>query len=113
MNELLDLINNFFSCDFNGILVNKYKDGSDYVGLHTDDEDNLEDIGIVALSIGAERKFRIRDINNGKKILDVPTKSYHLLQMGGNFQKEFTHEIPVEKKVKDIRFSFTFRKHKL
>jgi len=113
LNELLDLINDFFSCDFNGILVNKYKDGSDYVGLHTDDEDNLEDIGIVALSIGAERKFRIRDINNGKKILDVPTKSYHLLQMGGNFQKEFTHEIPVEKKVKDIRFSFTFRKHKL
>ena len=113
LKELLDLINNFFSCDFNGILVNKYKDGSDYVGLHTDDEDNLEDIGIVALSIGAERKFRIRDINNGKKILDVPTKSYHLLQMGGNFQKEFTHEIPVEKKIKDIRFSFTFRKHKL
>ena len=113
LKELLDLINNFFSCDFNGILVNKYKDGSDYVGLHTDDEDNLEDIGIVALSIGAERKFRIRDINNGKKILDVPTKSYHLLQMGGNFQKEFTHEIPVEKKIKDIRFSYTFRKHKL
>tara|TARA_E500000178_G_C17035067_1_gene762953 strand:- start:2566 stop:3150 length:585 start_codon:yes stop_codon:yes gene_type:complete len=113
LKELLGLINNFFSCDFNGILINKYKDGSDYVGLHTDDEDNLEDIGIVALSIGAERKFRIRDINSGKKILDVPTKSYHLLQMGGNFQKEFTHEIPVEKKVKDIRFSFTFRKHKL
>ena len=41
LKELLDLINNFFSCDFNGILVNKYKDGSDYVGLHTDDEDNL------------------------------------------------------------------------
>lgn len=113
LKELLDLINDFFSCEFNGILVNKYKDGSDYVGLHTDDEDNLDDIGIVALSIGAERKFRIRDINNGKKILDVPTKSYHLLHMGGNFQKEFTHEIPVEKKIKDIRFSFTFRKHKL
>jgi len=113
LKELLDLINDFFSCEFNGILVNKYKDGSDYVGLHTDDEDNLDDIGIVALSIGAERKFRVRDINNGKKILDVPTKSYHLLHMGGNFQKEFTHEIPVEKKIKDIRFSFTFRKHKL
>ena len=39
--------------------------------MQSTEEDNLEDIGIVALSIGAERKFRIRDINNGKKILDL------------------------------------------
>jgi len=31
--------------------------------------------------------------------------------MGGNFQKEFTHEIPVEKKIKEVRYSLTFRKH--
>jgi len=32
--------------------------------------------------------------------------------MGGDFQKEFLHEIPVQKKIKEPRFSFTFRKHK-
>ena len=37
--------------------------------------------------------------------------SYSMLQMGGDFQKEFTHEIPIEKKVKEPRISFTFRKH--
>ena len=31
--------------------------------------------------------------------------------MAGNFQKEFTHEIPIQKKVSDERISFTFRKH--
>ena len=31
--------------------------------------------------------------------------------MGGEFQKEFTHEIPIERKVKNVRWSFTFRKH--
>ena len=31
--------------------------------------------------------------------------------MAGNFQKEFTHEIPIEKKVKEVRYSFTFRTH--
>ena len=31
--------------------------------------------------------------------------------MGGNFQKEFTHEIPIEKKVLDTRYSLTFRRH--
>jgi len=32
-----------------------------------------------------------------------------MLQMGGRFQEEFTHEIPVEKKVKKERISFTFQ----
>jgi len=31
--------------------------------------------------------------------------------MSGNFQKEFTHEIPIEKRVKGERYSFTFRQH--
>ena len=31
--------------------------------------------------------------------------------MGGDFQKEFTHEIPIEKKIKLPRYSFTLRKH--
>ena len=40
------------------------------------------------------------------------TKSYEIIHMGGNFQKEFTHEIPIEKKIKEKRISFTFRYHK-
>ena len=31
--------------------------------------------------------------------------------MGGKFQEEFTHEVPIEKKITDERISFTFRKH--
>ena len=31
--------------------------------------------------------------------------------MGGNFQKLYTHEIPIQKKIKEYRISFTFRKH--
>lgn len=31
--------------------------------------------------------------------------------MAGDFQKEFTHEIPMEKKKKNPRISFTFRRH--
>ena len=31
--------------------------------------------------------------------------------MAGDFQKEFTHEIPIEKKVEGVRYSFTFRRH--
>ena len=31
--------------------------------------------------------------------------------MEGDWQKEFTHEIPVQKICKEVRYSFTFRKH--
>ena len=109
--KLLDLINRKFSTEFNGILVNKYLDGNDYIGKHSDDEANLSDIGVVSISFGAIRKFRIRDKLNSKIVLDIPTNPYEIIHMGGDFQKEFTHEIPIEKKIKDVRYSFTFRKH--
>lgn len=108
---LLDIINNLFNSTFNGILVNKYCDGNDSIGAHSDDETNLDDIGVVGLSYGAERKFRIRDKKTRKIIKDIPTISGKILHMGGMFQKDFLHEIPQQKKIKSERFSFTFRKH--
>ena len=108
---LLEKVNQIFDSDFNGILVNKYLNGEDYIGKHSDDETGLDAVGVVSLSYGAVRKFRIREKESGKKVIDIPTLPYHLIHMGGDFQKEFTHEIPVEKKVKDVRYSFTFRKH--
>jgi alkylated DNA repair dioxygenase AlkB len=111
LNHLLDLINTQFNSDFNGILINEYPDGEHYIGKHSDDEKTLSDAGVVCISYGASRKFRIRDKLTGKIVMDIPTTSKEFLIMGGNFQKEFTHEIPVEKKIKDKRVSFTFRKH--
>jgi alkylated DNA repair dioxygenase AlkB len=109
--ELLNLVNSTFNSDFNGILVNKYANGEDYIGKHSDDETSLSNIGVVCVSYGATRKFRIRDKLTGKIVIDVPTTSGEIWIMGGDFQKEFTHEIPIEKKIKQPRISFTFRKH--
>lgn len=108
---LINYINNNFNAGFNGILVNKYNSGLDYISRHSDDETSLSKIGVVAISHGAIRKFRIRDKNTKKIVKDIPTLSNKILHMGGDFQKEFTHEIPIEKKVKNVRWSFTFRKH--
>lgn len=112
LKELLEYINKQFNVTFNGILVNQYNSGADYISKHSDDESNLSDIGVVCISYGATRKFRIRDKNTNKIIKDISTKSYEIIHMGGNFQKEFTHEIPIEKKIKEKRISFTFRYHK-
>ena len=111
LQELLDLVNQKFSANFNGILINKYLDGNDYIGKHSDDESNLSNIGVVSVSFGAVRKFRIRNKLTNKIMLDIPTNPNVIIHMGGDFQKEFTHEIPIEKKIKEVRYSFTFRKH--
>uniref|UniRef100_A0A6C0JQE2 Alpha-ketoglutarate-dependent dioxygenase AlkB-like domain-containing protein n=1 Tax=viral metagenome TaxID=1070528 RepID=A0A6C0JQE2_9ZZZZ len=48
---------------------------------------------------------------DGKKFLDMSMPSGCLFIMDGDFQKEFTHEIPAQKAITDIRISLTFRKH--
>lgn len=112
LTQLLNYINNKFNYDYNGILINKYANGEDYIGKHSDDERGLDDkVGVVVLSYGAVRKFRIRNKQTGAIEIDIPTDPRKIIQMAGKFQKEFTHEIPVEKKIKGVRYSLTFRKH--
>ena len=108
---LLEYINTKFGAMFNGILVNYYVDGNEYIAKHSDDEKTLDDTGVIMVSYGAIRKFRIREKKTNKIVKDVLTEPNKIIQMSGNFQKEFTHEIPVEKKVKGSRYSFTFRRH--
>ena len=57
------------------------------------------------------RTFRIRDKFTKHIVQDIKMLSGQLLHSGGDFQKEFTHEIIKEKRVQDARYSFTFRRH--
>lgn len=97
---------------YNGVLINLYENGERYIGKHSDDESGLAPQGVTSIAFGATRTFRIRDKKTGKIIKDIEHKPGDLLIMKGEFQKEFTHEIPVQKKIKDARISLTFRLHK-
>jgi alkylated DNA repair dioxygenase AlkB len=66
LNILLDMINNKFNTNFNGILVNRYDNGNDYISAHSDDEGSLSDIGVVSISYGSTRKLRIREKGSKK-----------------------------------------------
>lgn len=101
LSTLLDTVNNQFCAKFNAILVNKYKNGSDYISAHADDEKFLDNSGVVAISYGDTRIFRIRNKNTKQKVLDLEMESGDMLNMRGGFQKEFTHEIPPQKKGMD------------
>lgn len=112
LSSLLEIINREFDANFNGILVNLYVDGNDSIGDHSDDEASIGKEGVIAISTGAVRKFRIRDKSSRKIVKDIEMEHGMILQMCGDFQKEFTHGIPVEKRIKESRISFTFRHHK-
>ena len=58
---LLELINEQFNAEYNGILINRYVGGDNYLCAHSDDESNLDKIGVVALSYGVTRNFRVRE----------------------------------------------------
>jgi alkylated DNA repair dioxygenase AlkB len=67
--------------------------------------------GLLVYPLELRAKFRICDKATNNIVMDIPTNSNEILIMGGDFQKEFTHEVPVEKKITTARISFTFRKH--
>ena len=48
-------------CKFNSVLINQYRDGSDYMGWHRDNERELGLQPVIAtLSLGATRSFDLR-----------------------------------------------------
>jgi len=108
LSELLQTVNQLFVTDYNGILVNKYMDGNDCIGAHSDDESGLDMSGVIAISYGAERTFRIRSKSDNKIIVDIPTKNCGIIQMGGDFQKLYKHEIPVQKRSKNRVYPLPF-----
>jgi alkylated DNA repair dioxygenase AlkB len=112
MRELLREINTMLGTDYNGILVNKYMDGNDYISAHSDSENGLDQVGVVAISYGSERIFRIRSKEDKQIVHEENTTHSSIILMGGSeFQKLYTHEIPKQTKIKEPRISITFRKH--
>ncbi|CEH11934.1 phospholipase a2 [Ceraceosorus bombacis] len=106
---------------FNHAMLNRYDDGSVYIGKHSD---NLENQVIVTVSLGAERTFTFEEkkARGVKSTVDkarqsrkrsLVLESGSVLVMQGDVQKRFTHEIARESKKSPIysqpRTSITFR----
>ncbi len=83
-----------FNGNFNGLLVNFYRNGLDYIGSHADDENDLvKESPIISISLGQTRKFRVRCKKTKKIIKDFELAHGSYLIMGGKMQNKFTHEI--------------------
>lgn len=112
LRRVLRGVNDALGTRFNGLLVNLYADGTESIGPHSDSPEGLaEDGSVAALTLGAQRVFRVRPKDGLGGSVDVVTTHGQLLLMEARFQDEFTHEVPVQKKVLGPRVSITFRQH--
>jgi alkylated DNA repair dioxygenase AlkB len=96
-------------CAFNSVLVNRYQDGNDMVGWHSDDEPELGATpNIASLSLGATRRFLMRDVV-ARTRYEWNLGHGDLLVMSGRCQLEFEHSVPRAKRVAGPRINLTFR----
>lgn len=95
---------------FNSVLANLYRDGSDSVAWHSDDEPELGPEPVIAsLSLGASRTFAIRRTTGAR--LRYPMVLHHgdLLIMSGRSQLDYQHAIPKTTRPVGERINLTFR----
>ena len=94
---------------FNSVLANLYRDGSDSNGWHSDNEKELGENPIIAsLSLGANRKFKMRNNQNGENI-DLYLANGSLLIMAGLTQAYWKHTIPKTRENVSPRINLTYR----
>lgn len=109
---LLERVSEEAGVPFNHVLVNRYRNGDDSMGLHADDEPELGADPVVAtLSLGATRRFvvkpRRKSTGEGCELL---LDHGALLVMGGTCQRHYVHGIPRQPGVAGERVSLTFRR---
>lgn len=96
---------------FNAVLLNQYRDGSDSVSWHADDEKELGDDPVIAsLSLGTARRFELRHRHRkdlDKCVLELGHGS--LLLMGPGVQRHWLHQIPKQTGITTPRLNLTFR----
>lgn len=93
---------------YNYCLLNLYRNGSDSMGWHADNEPEMGDT-IGSLSLGATRKFRIRH-NTTRETMTFEPGNGTLIIMSGTMQRFWQHEVPKTKEPVGERINLTFRK---
>ena len=96
--------------DFNSVLANRYRDGRDRMGWHSDDEPELGPRPVIAsISLGAPRRFALKPRGEGGRLaLDLPHGS--LLVMRGDTQARYRHALPGTARPVGERINLTFRR---
>lgn len=113
-----NLLSSITGYDYNFVLINKYRNGSDHMGEHRDDEAELDpNTPIASLTLGQRRPFIFKHVDSRKKCGDKKIEKHKiylehgsLLLMNPPTNKYWYHSLPVCKKAPGERINLTFRK---
>ncbi len=111
LKNLLEVVKQVASSDFNFVLFNLYLDNTQAISYHSDDESFLgPQPTIASLSFGAGRKFQLRKKSDHKIKHEFFLESGDLLIMRGRTQHDWEHAIPKSGKPAMPRINITFRR---
>ncbi len=95
---------------FNSVLLNRYRDGRDAMGWHSDDEPELGRQPVIAsLSLGSPRRFVFRHRQQHGLKREIVLGHGDLLLMAGETQRLYQHALPRTAKPMGERINLTFR----
>ena len=105
---IIEHFNKKYECNLNGILVNYYMDGNDYISPHRDNEKTLHKKSpIISISLGDTRKFVLQDMETKEKTI-YNLENNDIIVMGGTCQETHKHGVPKQKN-KGPRINITLR----
>jgi len=99
-----------FGCQFNGVLLNLYRDHNDSVAWHRDKESRYGKRPVIAsISLGQTRNFDFRKKDHHQSKYSLPLPHGSLLIMKGDLQEHWEHRIAKSTIRMKERINMTFR----
>lgn len=107
--ELRERLRRELGVDFNSCLANLYRDGTDSMGYHSDDEPELGPRPTIAsISLGDRRRFVLRSRATGER-WSWDLGGGDLLVMRDESQSDYAHAVPKTSRTVGPRMNLTFR----
>jgi alkylated DNA repair dioxygenase AlkB len=95
---------------FSSVLLNRYRDGKDYVSWHADDEKELGKNPVIgSVNFGATRRFQLRRIDDHANKIELELQHGTFLVMRGTTQHYWQHQVPKTAAKIGERLNLTFR----
>ena len=109
LTKLRQTLFNKCQLSFNTVLVNRYENGTESMGWHSDDEPEIvANSAIASVTLGACRDFVLKHKATSKQV-SLALASGDLLIMHAGMQQTWQHAVPKRLRVTEPRINFTFR----
>ena len=95
---------------FNSVLLNRYRDGSDSMAWHADDEPELGRNPIIgSVSLGQSRTLQMKHKTDKSARRAIPLANGSFLLMQGAVQHHWLHQIAKSRRPMEERINLTYR----